>query len=92
MKIAIYPGTFDPITNGHLDIVQRGVQLFDRIIISVALNSDKGKRLFSEKERIELIKNSILDISNVQVDSFQGLMVEYAKKHGAIAAIRGLRV
>ena len=91
MKTAIYPGTFDPITNGHLDIIQRGIQLFDRMIISVAISSDKNI-LFSEEERIELIEKSISNIPLVEVHSFKGLMVDHAKKHSAVAAIRGLRV
>ena len=91
MKIAIYPGTFDPITNGHLDIVRRGVKLFDQIIISVAISSKKNIS-FTANERIKLIKESISSMPSVQVDSFDGLMVEHAKKHSAVAAIRGLRV
>ena len=91
MKIAIYPGTFDPITNGHLDIIQRSVHLFDQVIVSVALNSKKGKSLFSEEERINLIVQSVSEIPSVQVDSFKGLMVDHAVKHCAQAAIRGLR-
>ena len=92
MKIAIYPGTFDPITNGHMDIVERAVHIFDHIIISIALNSEKGNILFSEKERKNLIQQSVSDMSKVKIDSFQGLMVEHAVKHSACAAIRGLRV
>ena len=91
MKIAIYPGTFDPITNGHLDIVRRGVKLFDEIIISIAISSKKNS-LFTANERIQLIEESISPMASVKVDSFCGLMVEHAKKHSAVAAIRGLRV
>jgi len=91
MKTAIYPGTFDPITNGHLDIIQRAVHLFDQVIVSVALNSEKGEVLFSEEERINLILQSVSEITSVQVDSFKGLMVDHAVKHSAHAAIRGLR-
>ena len=91
MKIAIYPGTFDPITNGHLDIVRRGVKLFDKIIISIAISSKKNS-LFTANERIQLIEESISPMPSVEVDSFYGLMVEHAKKHSAVAAIRGLRV
>jgi len=91
MKIAIYPGTFDPITNGHLDIIQRAVHLFDQIIVSVALSSKNGKALFSEKERTHLILQSVSGLPSVLVDSFKGLMVDHAVKHSAHAAIRGLR-
>ena len=91
MKTAIYPGTFDPITNGHLDIIKRAVRLFDQVIVSVAKNSDKGKVLFSEEERINFIQKSLLDMPFIEVDSFEGLMVNHAVKHSAHAAIRGLR-
>ena len=91
MKIAIYPGTFDPITNGHIDIIQRAINLFDKVIVSVALNSEKGKTLFSEEERISFILKSISKMQSVQVDSFTGLMVDHAARHSAQAAIRGLR-
>ena len=92
MKTAIYPGTFDPITNGHLDIIERAVHLFDKVIVSVARNSDKGMALFTEEERTTLIRQSILEMPSVEVDSFDGLMVDHAVKHSAHAAIRGLRV
>ena len=91
MKTAIYPGTFDPITNGHLDIIKRAVNLFDQVIVSVAKNSEKGKALFSEEERINFIRKSLLDMPSIEVDSFEGLMVNHAVKHSAHAAIRGLR-
>ena len=91
MKMAIYPGTFDPITNGHLDIIQRAVNLFEKVIVSVALNSEKGKTLFSKEERLSLILQSVSDMPSIQVDSFKGLMVDHAVKHSALAAIRGLR-
>ena len=91
MKTAIYSGTFDPITNGHLDIIKRAVNLFDKIIVSLALNSKKGKALFSEKERTNLILQSVVGMPSVEVDSFQGLMVDHAEKYSAHASIRGLR-
>jgi len=92
MKTAIYPGTFDPITNGHLDIIERAVHLFDKVIISVARNSNKGMALFTAEERTTLIRQSILEMPSIEVDSFDGLMVDHAVKHSAHAAIRGLRV
>ena len=91
MKIAIYPGSFDPITNGHLDIIERAVHLFDKVIVTVALNAEKGSPLFSHDERMSLIVETVSDLQNIEVDSFDGLMVDHAVKHGAVAAIRGLR-
>lgn len=90
MKIAIYPGSFDPITNGHLDILKNASEIFDKVIIAVAHNGQKHGFLPVE-ERVELIKQSISGMSNVQVDSFEGLTIEYAKKIGAKVLIRGLR-
>ena len=90
MKIAIYPGSFDPITNGHLDILKSAAEIFDRVIIAVAHNSNKNGFLTVE-ERVGLIKQSITGFSNVEVDSFSGLTIEYAKKHNAEVLIRGLR-
>jgi pantetheine-phosphate adenylyltransferase len=89
-KIAIYPGTFDPITLGHLDILQRASKLFDRVIITLAINSSKNP-LFSRKERLEFIIDAVKNIPNVMVDSFEGLLINFAVKKGAIAVIRGLR-
>ena len=91
MKIAIYPGSFDPITNGHLDIIERAVHLFDKVIVTVARNTEKSSTLFSHKERMSLITHSVTEFNNIEVDCFEGLMVDYAVKHGAVAAIRGLR-
>ena len=91
MKIAIYPGTFDPITNGHLDIIERAANLFDELIVSVARNSEQDQVLFSYQERIKLIQPSISNFPSIIVDSFEGLMVNHAVKHSAHAAIRGLR-
>ena len=90
MRIAIYPGTFDPITNGHLDLVERASQLFDKIIVAVSNNPIKSP-LFSVDERTSLVKKTINDLENVVVDCFDGLLVHYAKKQGASAVIRGLR-
>lgn len=89
-KTAIYPGSFDPITKGHLDILKTGAEIFDKIIIAVAKNSEK-KGFLTIDERVKLIKESVKDIENVEVDSFDGLTIEYAKKMGAKVLIRGLR-
>lgn len=90
MKIAIYPGSFDPITKGHLDVLKTGSEIFDKVIIAVSKNSQKAGFL-SIEERIMLIKSSINELSNVEVDSFEGLTVEYAKQKGATVLLRGLR-
>lgn len=90
MKLAIYPGTFDPITNGHLDLVRRGIRIFDEIIIAVAPNPKK-QPLFTIEERLRMIKESVLDLYNVRVEAFNGLLVDYVNSKGAVAIIRGLR-
>lgn len=90
MKIAIYPGSFDPVTKGHIDILKNGAEIFDKVIIAVAKNSEKNAFL-SVAERVALIKESVKDIENVEVDSFDGLTIEYAKKRGAQVILRGLR-
>lgn len=87
---AIYPGTFDPVTNGHLDIIERASKLFDKVIITIAVNSSK-KPLFTKEERLDMIKNVTKKYKNVTVDSFDGLLVSYAKKKKASVIIRGLR-
>lgn len=90
MRIAIYPGTFDPITNGHLDILERALKLFDRVIITVARNTSK-KPMFSAEERLELIKAAVKNFDHVEIEYFDGLLVEYAHKKNASAVVRGLR-
>jgi pantetheine-phosphate adenylyltransferase len=88
--LAIYPGTFDPITNGHLDLIQRGLRIFDRIIVAVAEGSFK-KSLFSVEERLEMIREALADTPNVIIDSFPGLLVDYVKTQKAQVILRGLR-
>ena len=90
MKIAIYPGSFDPITKGHLDVLKTGTEIFDKVIIAVAKNSDK-KGFLSVEERVQLIKESVKGLENVEVDSFDGLTIEYARQKGAQILLRGLR-
>lgn len=91
MRIAIYPGTFDPITNGHLDIATRASKLFDKLVIGVYETPNKPI-LFSVQERVELIRKAIADLPNVEVQSFGGLTVDFAKRAKAIAMVRGLRM
>jgi len=87
---AIYPGTFDPMTNGHLDIVERGVLIFDSLVIGVAENKRK-KPLFSLQERVSMIKESVKHLKNVEVKSFNNLLVDFMKSEGANVILRGLR-
>ena len=90
MKVAIYPGSFDPITNGHLDVLERASRMFDSVVIAVLKHPEK-KSFLSVEQRVNLIKESIKDMENVSVDSFDGLTVEYARNIGAKFLIRGLR-
>ena len=90
MKIAVYPGSFDPITNGHLDILKTASGIFDKVIIAVANNSAK-KEFLPVETRVQLIKESIENIENVEVDSFKGLTINYAREKQAAVLIRGLR-
>lgn len=90
MKKVIYPGTFDPVTYGHIDIVKRAIDLFEEVIVTVAVNPTKNQ-LFSTEERVTMLKESLKDYDRVKVDSFDGLVVEHAKQVGATGIIRGLR-
>jgi len=90
MRTAIYPGSFDPFTNGHLDVVQRAVKLFDRVIVAVAENESKSP-FFSLAERQALVSASLAGLDRVEVDTFTGLLVDYARKRQSRAVIRGLR-
>jgi pantetheine-phosphate adenylyltransferase len=91
-NIAIYPGSFDPITNGHVDLVTRTLRVFDKVIVAIATNPDKDHSLFSVEERLKMIKDSFADLQGrVEADSFQGLLVEYAEQKHSTVVIRGLR-
>jgi len=89
-KVAIYPGTFDPVTNGHIDIAQRGLKIFDKIIVAI-LNNPVKSCLFSVEERVEMLKDSFKSFPNIEIDTFNGLLVEYAAKRKSQAILRGMR-
>jgi pantetheine-phosphate adenylyltransferase len=88
--LAVYPGTFDPLTNGHVDIITRGGRLFDRIIVAILVNAEKSP-LFSMNERIEIAREVFKDHANVEIDTFDGLLVDYVERRGAQVIVRGLR-
>ena len=90
MKIAIYPGSFDPVTSGHLNIIRRAAKIFDRLIVCVMVNSGKNP-MFTQDERVELIRRVTSDIPNVEVNSSNQLLAEYAKKKGGCVIVKGLR-
>jgi pantetheine-phosphate adenylyltransferase len=89
-RTAIYPGTFDPITNGHIDLVKRGMRIFDEVIIAIA-TAQKKQPLFTISERLRLIKDAVRGLKNVKVEAFSGLLVEYVESKKGVAVIRGLR-
>ncbi|MCL5028342.1 MAG: pantetheine-phosphate adenylyltransferase [Bacteroidetes bacterium] len=90
MRKVLYPGTFDPVTNGHIDIIRRAIELFDEVIVTVAINPGKTP-LFTVDERVMMLRESLKDFSNINVDSFDGLVVDHAHEVGAVGIIRGLR-
>ena len=91
MRVCIYPGSFDPITNGHLDIIERASKIFDKLIVSVVENPSK-QPVFTLKERVELIKECVKVYENIEVDSFTGLLTDYVKEKGASTIVKGLRI
>ncbi len=90
MRIAVYPGSFDPITNGHLDIIKRAAKLYDRVVVGVLNNSGKNP-VFTPEERVGMIKEVTLDMNNIEVDCFTGLLVDFVKEKSASVIIKGLR-
>jgi pantetheine-phosphate adenylyltransferase len=90
MRTVIYPGSFDPLTNGHLDVIQRATKLFDRVVVAVA-KSESKQPLFTLEERLALVKKTVADITNVEADAFEGLLIHYVEQRGAQAVVRGLR-
>ncbi len=90
-KIAVYPGTFDPVTYGHIDLIKRASKIFDEVIVAVAHNKSKGA-LFSVAERVSMLKDAARDMENVRVDAFDGLVVDYVKRSGSRVMVRGLRM
>ena len=89
-RVAVYPGVFDPVTLGHVDIIRRGATLFDRLIVAVATNPEKHS-LFTVDERMTLVREAARDVSGIEVDAYEGLTVEFVAKHGASVLLRGLR-
>ena len=88
--VAVYPGTFDPLTNGHVDIIARGARLFDRLIVAILVNAEKSP-LFTMMERLEITRAVFKGLPNVEVDAFDGLLVDYVERRGAQVIVRGLR-
>ncbi|MDW7973554.1 MAG: pantetheine-phosphate adenylyltransferase, partial [Thermodesulfovibrio sp.] len=91
MKIGVYPGTFDPITNGHLDVIKRALKIFDELIVAVAIKGYKKIPIFTIEERINFIRESTKSFENIHIEAFDGLLVDFVRAKGAVAIIRGLR-
>lgn len=89
-RIAVYPGSFDPVTNGHLDVMERALKIFDKVIVAVGDNPEK-KPLFTTDERVDMLKKATKDMKNIEIDSFEGLLLDYVKNKGSNIIIRGLR-
>ena len=92
MSRGLYPGSFDPFTNGHLDVVRRAARLFDDLVVAVAANPDKRSPLFTPDERVEMIRDAVADLSNVEVTTYRGLTVDFARTRGVTALVKGLRL
>ncbi|WP_132877876.1 pantetheine-phosphate adenylyltransferase [Tamaricihabitans halophyticus] len=90
MRRAVYPGSYDPVTNGHLDVIRRASKLFDELVVAVMINKNK-RSLFSVEERIDLLKQATADLPNVRMDSWHGLLVDYCRDQGIAAIVKGLR-
>ncbi len=91
MKLGVYPGTFDPITNGHLDVIKRALKIFDELIVAVAVSSYKKSPIFTIEERLSFIKETTKELPNLKVEPFDGLLVKFVKQKNAVAIVRGLR-
>lgn len=91
LRTGVYPGSFDPLTNGHLDIIRRASRLFDRLIVAVLVNDSKKNPCFTMEERVKLIKKCTADMKNVSVSMFNGLLVDFVKQNNAVAIVKGLR-
>lgn len=89
-KVAVFPGQFDPITNGHLDVIRRGVALFHELVVAVGINPEK-RELFSQRERLEMARTLVKDLPSVRVEAFSGLTVDFVRQCGAVAILRGIR-
>ena len=89
-RVAVYPGSFDPLTNGHVDIILRGARLFDRIVVAILRNAEK-QPMFTTEERVEIVREAFREYPNVEVDAFEGLLVDYAHRRQASVIVRGLR-